>query len=108
MCSTKIENFSSSSLWTCLHHMVILRSRNKITDFLMILAWASPFNFYVSIMSALSRLYANVGRSNTLDQSVFIIFIFHFYLSPMAMSGTKASGGPPVTRRQQSESGICH
>ena len=24
--------------------MVILRTRNKITDFLMILAWASPFN----------------------------------------------------------------
>ena len=24
--------------------MVILRARNKITDFLMILAWASPFN----------------------------------------------------------------
>ena len=23
---------------------IILRSRNKITDFLMILAWASPFN----------------------------------------------------------------
>ena len=28
----------SSSLWTCLHHMVILRSQNKITDFFMILA----------------------------------------------------------------------
>ena len=24
--------------------MVILRSQNKITDFLMILAWSSPFN----------------------------------------------------------------
>ena len=24
--------------------MVILRSQNKFTDFLMILAWASPFN----------------------------------------------------------------
>ena len=44
MRSTKNQNFCSSSLWTCLHHMVILRSRNKITDFLMILAWASPFN----------------------------------------------------------------
>ena len=32
-------------LCTCLHHMVILRTRNKITDFLMILAWASPFNY---------------------------------------------------------------
>ena len=26
--------------------MVILRSQNKITDFLMILAWASPFKSY--------------------------------------------------------------
>ena len=26
--------------------MVILRAQNKITDFLMILAWASPFNRY--------------------------------------------------------------
>ena len=40
----KFKNISSSSLWTCLHHMVILRSQNKITDFLMILAWASLFN----------------------------------------------------------------
>ena len=39
----KNKNFCSSSLWTCLHHMVILRSQNKITDFIMILAWASPF-----------------------------------------------------------------
>ena len=40
----KFKNICSSSLWTCLHHMVILRSQNKITDFLMILAWASLFN----------------------------------------------------------------
>ena len=43
MRSTKIIKICSSSLWTCLHHMVILRSQNKITDFSMILAWASPF-----------------------------------------------------------------
>ena len=30
-------------LCTCLHHMVILKTRNKITDFLVILSWASPF-----------------------------------------------------------------
>ena len=29
--------------------MVILRTRNKITDFLMILAWASPFNVGVGV-----------------------------------------------------------
>ena len=40
---TKIKTFCSSSLWICLHHMVISRSQNKITDFFMILAWASPF-----------------------------------------------------------------
>ena len=40
----KLKNFCSSSLWTCLHDMVILRSQNKITDFFMILAWVSPFN----------------------------------------------------------------
>ena len=39
----KLKNLCSSSLWTCLHHMVILKSQNKITDFFMILAWASPF-----------------------------------------------------------------
>ena len=29
----KLKNFCGSSLWTCLHHMVILESQNKITDF---------------------------------------------------------------------------
>ena len=43
MRSTKIIKICSSSLRTCLHHMVIIRNQNKITDFLMILAWASPF-----------------------------------------------------------------
>ena len=36
--SQKLKNFCSSSLWTCLHHMVILKSQNKITDFFLILA----------------------------------------------------------------------
>ena len=45
MHSTKIKkNFCSSILWTCLHYMVILISQNRITDFFMILVWASPFN----------------------------------------------------------------
>ena len=34
-----MDMFTSSS-----DHMVILRSQNKITDFFMILAWASLFN----------------------------------------------------------------
>ena len=40
----KIENLCSSSLWKCLHHLIILRSQNKIIDFFMILAWTSPLN----------------------------------------------------------------
>ena len=32
------ENVCSSRLWTCLHHMVILKNQEKITDLLMILA----------------------------------------------------------------------
>ena len=28
--------------------MVLLGSQNKITDFFMILAWASPFNYLIS------------------------------------------------------------
>ena len=39
----KFQNFCSSRLWTCLHHVVILRSQNKITYFLMILARLSQF-----------------------------------------------------------------
>ena len=31
--------------------MVILRTRKKITDFLMILAWASPFNSIAGIIN---------------------------------------------------------
>ena len=50
MRSTKIVKNCSSSLWTCLHHMVILRAQKKITDFLMILAWASPFNLIKQIL----------------------------------------------------------
>ena len=33
--------------------MVILRTRNKITDFLLILAWASPFNYYIGLKKLL-------------------------------------------------------
>ena len=38
-CKTqKFKHFCSLSLSTCSHHMVILKSQNKITDFLMMLA----------------------------------------------------------------------
>ena len=35
----KFKNFCRPSLWTCLHHTVILRNQYKIPDFLMILAF---------------------------------------------------------------------
>ena len=38
-CETqKFKDLHNSSLWTCSHHMAILKSQNKNTDFLMILA----------------------------------------------------------------------
>ena len=37
--------------------MVILRTRNKITDFLMILAWASPFKQNPNIPENFVKLY---------------------------------------------------
>ena len=61
MRSRKIKNFCSSSLWTCLHHMVILRCQNTITDFLMILAWASPFK----VTPTLSNIHLNIPVCDT-------------------------------------------
>ena len=64
MRSTKILKNCSSSLCTCLHHMVILRTRNKITDFLMILAWASPFNYLVCAKSfGAHRLIRDISKT---------------------------------------------
>ena len=40
--------------------MVILRSQNKITDFLMILAWASPFKYSLTCLIA-TRLHYPEG-----------------------------------------------
>ena len=51
--------------------MVILRSQNKITDFLMILAWASPFNaefkHLVSIYSAFIETYKSILKKPHTD-----------------------------------------
>ena len=38
--------------------MVILRTRNKITDFLMILAWVSPFNLLHHVVVVAKRVCA--------------------------------------------------
>ena len=50
------------------HHMVILRSQNKITYFCMTLAWVSPFNETVNVImnqnKATGVCPVNVRRSN--------------------------------------------
>ena len=43
--------------------MVIFRSQNKITDFLMILAWASPFNLMNKKGSILHIVYTSITTS---------------------------------------------
>ena len=48
--------------------MVILRSQNKITDFLLILAWASPFNgIKIAILSG------------TIDKEPEDNFCYHYH-----------------------------
>ena len=68
MLSTKILKICSSSLCTCLHHMVILRTRNKITDFFMILAWASPFK-YLDLKSDYKRQGHDVFNEMNVTQT---------------------------------------
>ena len=72
MRSTKIIKICSSSLCTCLHHMVILRTRNKITDFLMILAWASPFNLSIAkrVPKKTHYVYIEPTRRNRACKSI--------------------------------------
>ena len=74
MSSTKIKKNDSTSPWTCLHHMVILRSENKITDFLMILAWASPFNFFTSPSSSSDRSCIGLPRKVDLKEITFACY----------------------------------
>ena len=83
MRSTKIIKNCSSSLCTCLHHMVIIRTRNKITDFVMILAWASPFN------ECIQALYIDITSSTiviiiliTLCKYCLIMYNCHHHTCP--------------------------
>ena len=41
-----IKDFRNANLWTCSHPMAILRSRDKNTDFFMILALLCQFRFF--------------------------------------------------------------
>ena len=58
-CRKNNKKNCSSSLWTFLHHMIIimimdiLRSQNKITNFFMILTWVCPFNIEKDMMTYL-------------------------------------------------------
>ena len=62
----------SSSLCTCLHHMVILRTQNKITDFFMILAWASPFKTHIFIY----RLIYGTDKQMCYVRNVVLLVIY--------------------------------
>ena len=94
MRSTKIKkNFCSYWLWIyMLHYMVILRSQNKITDFLMILAWLSRFNTSVTLLhmvkSVLWEHYNPVCGSN-------IYFSIGLFPDSNVMVGPAAFSGPP-------------
>ena len=49
--------------------MVILRTRNKIIDFLMILAWASPFKCLISLQIMLPTVQIkNVKKRYRFDK----------------------------------------
>ena len=81
-------NFCSSSLWTSLHHMVILKSQNKITDFLMILAWASPFKMF-SVMPAgpgLYRSYAQYREPRFLPFNKYLVTINFIFFSSIQLA----------------------
>ena len=62
--------------------MVILRTRNKITDFLMILAWASPFNIHLIVITKSEmnmkhriRMYLNISQSEQLNDYGNVVII---------------------------------
>ena len=54
-----IKEFRHSSIWTCSHIIVILRSQHKNTDFLMILARLCRFNFilYYHVIKVVMSIY---------------------------------------------------
>ena len=68
--------------------MVILRTRNKITDFLMILAWASPF----SIASLITHIDGDLGTP-TADPLCSGYVSFFSMVTPILLYGCEAWGG---------------
>ena len=53
----KIKNVRGSSLLTCSHHMVILRSQNEVTDFFLILGWVWAFNVHDHNFLLIDKVY---------------------------------------------------
>ena len=73
--------------------MVILRSQNKITDFLMILAWASPFKVAVitsplaKITFVVSEITFNVAViTSSVVKITFVVAEITFEVSVMTYS----------------------
>ena len=55
--------------------MVILRSQNKITDFLMILAWASPFKIVLALRIGTGRAFHKAGSDIEKALDPVLVFI---------------------------------
>ena len=72
------KNFCSSSLWTCLHDMVILRSQNKITDFFMISAWVWAFKeckIWILSRNTDIHVYGDLNVTNNIHfQSLEVVY----------------------------------
>ena len=84
--------------------MVILRSQNKITDFFMILAWASPFNYeqlsnskapYMTFVSATLALKPT-GYSNTARRRPGTLMEVPWDLGPLGAVSPYISLYPPL------------
>ena len=63
--------------------MVILRTRNKITDFFMILAWASPFK---TLLLSMALSHVGAGR-----WSPALLFEPYIYIVPSDRKGVSAT-----------------
>ena len=69
--------------------MVILRSQNKITDFFMILAWASPFNSLCTYLNqAFKRRKQSRPTAMNDNITLTIVFIVELIVFCIVLYGT--------------------
>ena len=54
-----LKKSAMDSLWTCLHHMVILRSQNKISDFFVVLDLGMSLYIYLNFFNGNERKLKN-------------------------------------------------